>query len=78
MIEFMNVGFFQIQNQHKFNNWDNDFMDYHRESMMNHQMCHSGCGPEKGGGVCFRSGPESRDGAVGVNLKVREWRQVLD
>jgi len=24
MIEFMNVGFFQIQYQHKFNNWDND------------------------------------------------------
>jgi hypothetical protein len=23
-------------------------MDYHRESMMSHQMCHSGSGPEHG------------------------------
>lgn len=51
MIEFINVGFFLIQDQHKFNNWDNDYMDYCREGMeiwirMSHQMCHSGSGPE--------------------------------
>ena len=62
MIELMNVGFFQIQDQHKFNNWDNDFMDYHRESMMSHQMCHSGSGPE--------NGKRGEGCALGVDRKV--------